>query len=312
MERKKVVVFGSYVTDLTAKCARFPMAGETVKGSAFQTGPGGKGSNQAVAAHRAGADITMITKVGNDAFGKDVKQFYSDNSMSLDGVMTDPIHPSGAALIMVHTENLQNEIVVIPGACEHITDEDIASVKPILDAAEIVLTQLETNLDATINVLRSSKERGCLTVLNPAPAVPLPDEVLSMIDIITPNETEASLLTGIPINDMDSVRKAARALRERRVGKVIITLGDKGSYALDEEGEFICPSVQLGRVVDTTGAGDAFNGGLVAGLSFGYDLRKAIRYATIVSGLAVTKFGTAPAMPDHEEIQKYFRKECVV
>lgn len=310
MERKKLVVFGSYVTDLTAKCPRFPAAGETVKGSSFITGPGGKGSNQAVAAHRAGADITVITKVGDDSFGENVKRFYAENRMCLDGVMTDSAYPSGAALIMVHSESMQNEIVVIPGACEHITTADLDTMKPILDMADIVLTQLETNLDATIAVLSYSKARGSLTILNPAPAVPLDDDVLSLVDIITPNETEAALLTGIPVHNVDGARLAAKALQQRGVRKVIITLGEKGSYALDDEEEFICPSEHLGPVVDTTGAGDAFNGGLAAALSFGYSFREAIRYATIVSGLSVTRFGTAPAMPSYEEIQKNYGKEC--
>lgn len=310
MERKKVVVFGSYVTDLSAKCTRFPAAGETVKGSTFQTGPGGKGSNQAVAAHRAGADVTMITKVGNDTFGNEVKKFYRENGMPLDGIITDEEHPSGAALIMVHAENMQNEIVVIPGACEHITAEDIETIKPILDQADIVLTQLETNLDATLEVLRYSKARGCMTVLNPAPAVPLTDEMFSLVDVITPNETEASLLTGVAVGEkIEDARRAAQALRQRGVEKVIITLGERGSYALDDEGEFVSPSLHLGQVVDTTGAGDAYNGGLVAAFSFGFDFHEAIRYATVVSGLSVTKPGTAPAMPEYDEIQKYFRKE---
>ena len=311
MERKKVVVFGSYVTDLSAKCTRFPAAGETVKGSTFQTGPGGKGSNQAVAAHRAGADVTMITKVGNDTFGNEVKRFYRENGMPLDGIITDDEHPSGAALIMVHAENMQNEIVVIPGACEHITAEDIETIKPILDQADIVLTQLETNLDATLEVLRYSKARGCTTVLSPAPAVPLTDEMFSIVDVITPNETEASLLTGVAVSEkIEDVRRAAQALRQRGVERVIITLGERGSYALDGEGEFVSPSLHLGQVVDTTGAGDAYNGGLAAALSFGFDFHEAIRYATVVSGLSVTKPGTAPAMPEYDEIQKYFRKEC--
>lgn len=310
MERKKVVVFGSYVTDLSAKCTRFPAAGETVKGSTFQTGPGGKGSNQAVAAHRAGADVTMITKVGNDTFGNEVKKFYRENGMPLDGIITDDEHPSGAALIMVHAENMQNEIVVIPGACEHITAEDIETIKPILDQADIVLTQLETNLDATLEVLRYSKARGCMTVLNPAPAVPLTDEMFSLVDVITPNETEASLLTGVAVGEkIEDARRAAQVLRQRGVEKVIITLGERGSYALDDEGEFVSPSLHLGQVVDTTGAGDAYNGGLVAAFSFGFDFHEAIRYATVVSGLSVTKPGTAPAMPEYDEIQKYFRKE---
>lgn len=310
MERKKVVVFGSYVTDLSAKCTRFPAAGETVKGSTFQTGPGGKGSNQAVAAHRAGADVTMITKVGNDTFGNEVKKFYRENGMPLDGIITDEEHPSGAALIMVHAENMQNEIVVIPGACEHITAEDIETIKPILDQADIVLTQLETNLDATLKVLRYSKARGCMTVLNPAPAVPLTDEMFSLVDVITPNETEASLLTGVAVGEkIEDARRAAQALRQRGVEKVIITLGERGSYALDDAGEFVSPSLHLGQVVDTTGAGDAYNGGLVAAFSFGFDFHEAIRYATVVSGLSVTKPGTAPAMPEYDEIQKYFRKE---
>lgn len=306
MEKKKVVVFGSFVTDLTTCCPKFPQEGETVKGDFFKTGPGGKGSNQAVAAHRTGADVTLITKLGIDTFGEQAEAFYQKEKMCMEGILKDKEISTGAALIMVNSETMQNEIVVIPGACGNITEEDLIRVLPIINPGDVVLTQLETNYDATLKVLQYSKAKGCTTILNPAPAVPLDDEILSCVDIITPNETEASVLTGKSAsNELEDIRGMAKVLKAKGISHVIITRGSEGSYLLDDD-EYICPSMQLGDVVDTTGAGDAYNGALAAGLSFGYDVREAMVFATVVSGLAVTKFGTAPAMPFAEEINKEF------
>lgn len=307
MKTKKIVIFGSYVTDLTAKCPRFPKEGETIMGSFFKSGPGGKGSNQAVAAHRAGADVTLITKLGEDSLGNLAESFFIDEKMHIDGLLKDNNCGTGAALIMVNSQSMQNEIVVIPGACGHITNEDINAITPILDTCDIILTQLETNYDATLRVLQYCKKRGCITILNPAPAIPLEEEILTCVDIITPNETEAAILTDCAAsNSVEDIRNMGELLRKKGIKNVIITRGKEGSYLVNDDGEYICPSVNLKGVVDTTGAGDAFNGALAAGLSYGFDIKESIKYATIVSSLAVSKFGTAPAMPFKEEINDFY------
>lgn len=304
---KKILVFGSYVTDLTARADRLPLEGETVKGSSFYSGPGGKGSNQAVAAHRAGADVLLVTKLGRDSFGQNAKNFYAAEGMRLEGILTDEVHETGAALILVDSVTAQNEIAVVLGACNHFDQYDMEIVHPLIQQADIVLTQLETNLDATEEVLRYAKLHGRKTILNPAPAHPLSDELLKSVDVITPNETEASLLTGIPVDSSrESVRRAATCFLKKGVGQVIITLGAAGVYGTDGTRELFYPALDLGAVVDTTGAGDAFNGGFAAGLAQGYDFFEAIRYGSVVSGLAVTRQGTAPAMPSRQEIQLHY------
>jgi ribokinase len=309
VKNKQIVVFGSFVTDLTSRSPHLPVPGETVKASEFKSGPGGKGSNQAVAAHRAGAEVLLITKLGDDVFGKAAKDFYISENMAIDGILISKQYATGCALIMVSDNTAQNLIVVFLGACEHFTSEDIDFSRKYIDEKVILLTQLETNLEATAEVLSYGKSRNCLTILNPAPARPLPDELYKKVDIMTPNETEASILSGVTVDDKpENIRSAAKILINRGIKKVIITLGANGVYGTDGTDELFWPSNPPAPVVDTTGAGDAFTGGFVAGLSFGYDFFEAIKYGSVVSGLCVTKFGTAPAMPFKNEIAKFYKK----
>ncbi len=306
--RKKIVVFGSYVTDLTAFAPQLPVPGQTILGKYFRSGPGGKGSNQAIAIHRTGEDVTLITKLGKDALGEMAQAFYQNEAMEMKGILIDQSYETGAALIIVDEKTAQNEIVVTLGACEHFTEEDISYTKEVLADADIVLAQLETNLEATEAVIKYAKSRGILTILNPAPAKQLNDELFRSVDILTPNETEAASLTGLSVNNKDqtSVRKAAQNLLDRGVGKVVITLGEMGAYATDGSQEMFVSPIRIGQVVDTTGAGDAFNGGLASGLAQGMTFFQAIKYASVVSSLAVTKMGTAPSMPYKQEIMKYY------
>lgn len=313
MTDKKIVVFGSFVTDLTSRSSHLPVPGETVKGENFKSGPGGKGSNQAVAAHRAGADVLLITKLGDDVFGRAAKDFYISENMNVDGILIDKEYATGCALIMVADDTAQNIIVVILGACEHFSRDDVEISKKFIDKADILLTQLETNLEATAEALSYAKSRGCITVLNPAPAGQINEDILTNIDIITPNETEASILTGILVDDNpENIRAAANKFIDLGIKKVIITLGVNGVYGTDGTEELFCPSSPPFPVIDTTGAGDAFTGGFVAGLSFGYDFFEAIRFGSVVSGLSVTKCGTAPAMPHADEIAKYYRSSTPI
>lgn len=305
---KKIMVFGSFVVDLTSRAERLPRAGETVLGSSFKMGPGGKGSNQAVAAHRAGADLTLVTKVGRDVFGKVARDFYASEGMRADLVLEDELIETGTALIMVNEAEGQNQILVVSGACGNITGEDIRKAEPAMMAADILMLQLEINADALETVVDMASAAGKLVVLNPAPARPLGDSLLKKIDILTPNETEASTLTGLPVRDEADARKAARALLDRGVRNVVITMGSQGVYVCDGNKDEFIKSIPV-KAIDTTGAGDAFNGGFITALSEGMDLFDAARFGNVTGALSVTRKGTAPSMPMRDEIIALFERE---
>lgn len=301
--KKKVIVFGSYITDLTAWTQHFPEIGETVQGRLFKSGPGGKGSNQAVAAHRAGAQVTMVTKVGKDAFGDSARDFYQAEGMDVSGIFIDEQTPTGVALITVEEPTARNRIVVVPGACYDFNETDMRRVCKILHKEAIVLAQLETAYDHVKACILRAHKMGCLTVLNPAPARDLDDELLAAVDIITPNETEAWHLTGVRVDgSAESLSRASGLLLEKGVGAVVITLGEKGAYAANDQRALHFPAIHTGRAVDTTGAGDAFNGAMAAALSFGNDFFDAVRYGVAASAISVTRYGTAPSMPYEHEI----------
>ena len=302
---KKVVVFGSFVVDLTSFSGALPLPGQTILGRAFKMGAGGKGSNQAVAAHRAGADVTLITKIGKDVFGRVALDFYQMEGMDTRYILEDESRETGIALIMVDEVSAQNEIVVVSGACGHLTPEDVERVRPVIEGADVLLLQLEVNFDALERVIDIARAAGTTIVLNPAPAAELPDEVLRKIDIVTPNETEAQALTGVKIETEADALRAARVFHEKGIGRVVITLGSMGAFATDGERHELVPRIQV-NAIDTTGAGDAFSGGFAMALAEGKDLFSALRYGNVAGALAVTKVGTAPAMPTRAEIDDLF------
>ncbi|MCI8597477.1 MAG: ribokinase [Lachnospiraceae bacterium] len=304
---KKVVVFGSFVVDLTGRTPRLPVPGETVMGSSFVMGPGGKGSNQAVAAHRAGADVTLVTKVGRDVFGTVATDFYKKENMDTSYIFEDQEKETGCALILVDESTAQNEIVVISGACGNITLEDVEKSRKLIESAGILLLQLEINLDALYKVIDIAYEAGVTIVLNPAPAAQLPDEVLQKINIVTPNETEAQVLTGVKIENQADAKKAAQVFLDKGVKEVVITLGALGAFAMNQERSELVERLNV-EAVDTTGAGDAFNGGFVMALAEGKDLFTALRYGNVTGALSVTKPGTAPAMPYRKDVQSMYEK----
>lgn len=305
--KKKVVVFGSFVVDLTGRTPRLPVPGETVMGTSFAMGPGGKGSNQAVAAHRAGADMTLVTKVGKDVFGTVATDFYKEEGMDTSYIFEDESKETGCALISVDENTAQNEIVVISGACGNITPEDVEKSRSLIESAGFLLLQLEINLDALYKVIDIAHEAGVTIVLNPAPAAELPDEVLRKIDIVTPNETEAQVLTGVKIENEADAKKAAKVFMDKGVKEVVITLGSLGAFAMDQEKSELVERLNV-DAIDTTGAGDAFNGGFVMALAEGKDLFTALRYGNVTGALSVTKLGTAPSMPSREEINALYEK----
>lgn len=302
-----VTVLGSFVVDLMARSPHIPVQGETVKGSVFKMGPGGKGSNQAVAAHRSGGNVKLITKVGSDIFGTVAKDFYQGEGMDTTYVFEDASLSTGIALIMVDEHTSQNSITVVPGACGAIGAGEMAKAEAILGETKILVSQLETNLDILPPAVQRVHKHGGMAILNPAPAPAqkLEEGFIGMFDLVTPNETEASILSGVEVVDRESAHRAALVLQGMGVKDVIITLGKMGCYLLTAEGEsLLFPTLEV-DVVDTTGAGDAFNGGLATALSQGKDLKQSILFATAVASLSVTKVGTAPAMPNEEEVKEF-------
>lgn len=304
---KKIVVMGSFVVDLMGRADHLPAPGETVKGGFFKVGPGGKGSNQGVAAKRMGAEITMATKIGKDEFGDIALKSFQNEALSTDLVFVDEEASTGAALIMVDENSSQNKILVTLGACETLNESDIKRVEAAIDKADIYLTQLETNVDAVERTIRYAADQKKIIVLNPAPVQAIPEELYGCIDIFTPNEVEAGILSNMEVKTFDDAREAARIFMDKGVKNVVITMGKLGAYLKTPDEEAIIESYQV-DAVDTTGAGDAFNGGLVAGLGEGMSLVEATKYANAVAALSVTKVGTAPAMPFKKDVLKFINQ----
>lgn len=303
---KKVTVFGSFVVDLMGRTPHLPIPGETVKGSMFKMGPGGKGFNQGVAAHKAGADVTMVTKLGKDTFGQVALEAMNELKMDASRVFFTEETETGAALIMVDESSSQNEIVVVLGACNTISDKEVESLSNLIASSEYLLTQLETNVSSVEKIIELADQKGVKIILNTAPVQPISDAILSKIDLITPNEVEAEILTGICVDSKENADKAADWFFQKGVKNVLITLGGRGVYLATKEKRGIIPAFQV-DAVDTTGAGDAFNGGLVAALSEGKDLWEAAKFANALAAVSVQRIGTTPAMPTREEIEEFLR-----
>lgn len=303
----KVVCFGSYVVDLTSRAGHLPVPGETVIGSSFKMGPGGKGANQSVAAHRAGADVVMMTKVGKDLFGKMALDFYQSEGMNTDYVFIDEERETGTALIMVDENSAQNCILVVSGACGNVTDADIEKARPAIENADLLLLQLEINMDAIYKIIEVAHKAGVKTVLNTAPVQKVDQTVFSKIDIVTPNEVEAGIITGVEVTDEQSARKAAQVFIDWGVKSVVITMGKAGAFVMNEKEQAFIPSIKV-DAVDTTGAGDAFNGGFVTALVEGKNIFEAAKFANVTGALSVTKLGTAPAMPHRADIDDMMNK----
>lgn len=305
---KKVTVFGSFVVDLMARTPHLPIPGETVKGSMFKMGPGGKGFNQGVAAHKAGAQVSMITKLGKDAFANVALDAMKELNMDTSKVFITEKTETGAALIMVDETTSQNEIVVVLGACNTISDEEVESIADIVKESGYLLTQLETNTSAIEKVIDIAYKNGVKVILNTAPIQPISDDVLSKVDLITPNEVEAEILTGICINNLENAEKAAEWFFKKGVKNVLITLGERGVFIATKEKQEIVPAYKV-NAIDTTGAGDAFNGGLVAALAEGKDLWEAAKFANALAAISVQRLGTTPAMPSRIEIDEFIDKQ---
>ena len=298
----KIVVIGSSNTDMVVRSSKMPAPGETVLGNEFDVIPGGKGANQAVAAARAGGEVTFITKVGNDDFGKKAIAGYQKDKINTEHILVDQEAPSGVALIIVDDSTGQNTIVVAPGANAKLSEEDIQQMEAIIKEADIVLLQLETSIEAVFMALKMAKANGIKTILNPAPAQALSDELLSFVDIITPNESETEILIGIHPEEKEEIIKASDILLEKVNDSVIITLGSKGVYFASKNGDndFV-PTTKV-DAIDTTAAGDVFNGYLATALSSGRPLLEAIQQANRAAAISVTRRGAQPSVPFKNEI----------
>ena len=303
----KVAVFGSFVVDLMARTPHLPIPGETVKGSMFKMGPGGKGFNQCVAAHKAGADVVMMTKLGRDTFADVALDTMDELGMTKEHLFFNEEVGTGIALILVDEVTSQNEIIIVPGACNTITPEEVYSIESVISKSEYVLLQLEINQEANELVTDIANKHGCKVILNSAPFAPMTEEFISKLYMVTPNEVEAEEITGIPVNDLESAKKAAAWFRDKGVRDVVITLGSKGVFVSSKGREEIVPAFKV-DAVDTTGAGDAFNGGLLAALSRGDDLWDAARFGQGLAALSVQRIGTTPAMPKLEEIEAFLKE----
>ncbi|MHA7888610.1 ribokinase [Roseicyclus sp.] len=298
-----IVILGVFVADAAFRSARLPRAGETLIGTGFTLGPGGKGSNQAVAAAKAGGDVGFVARIGMDAFGEMGLATWAEAGVT-PLVSRDADRATGAAGIFIEEAEGRNAIVISPGAAAAITVADIEDRRAEIEGAKVAVTQLEQPVEVAERFLRIALEAGVTTVFNPAPAASLPEGMLALCDYVTPNEAEAEELTGIAVGDRASAERAAAALLAQGVRRgVIVTLGGDGALLLDAAGARHVPAMAAGPVVDTTGAGDAFNGGLACALADGQGLDEALRFATAVAALSVTKQGTAASMPARAEVE---------
>lgn len=300
-----VVILGVFVADTAYRADRMPRMGETIMGNSFALGPGGKGSNQAVACARMGAETHMITRLGRDNFADMALKTWADAGVTAHAQQLDDTY-TGAAYIFIEEATGNNAIIIAPGAAATISVADVDRHADLIAGASVFVTQLEQPLAAAHYALKLARQAGVTTILNPAPAAALPDGMLALCDYVTPNETETQELTGIAVTTPQDAGRAAEALCALGVGTPIITLGDKGAYL---HGHGLVPAISAGAVVETTGAGDAFNGGFAAALAAGASALEAVRTGCATAGISVTRPGTAPSMPTQAEVQSLMQRQ---
>ena len=306
---KPISILGIFVADLTFRTNRMPLKGETLIGNSFKLGPGGKGSNQAVATCRAGSDTIFISKIGKDTFGDIAMKLYADEGINAEYVWAIPDIPTGAASIVVNEETSDNVIIVVPGAADAIIQDDIDAAEAGIAKCAFFMASLEVPIPVMQHGLEIAKKNGVPTILNPAPAATLPDEVYELTDYFTPNETEAAMLSGIPVDSVDDAQKAAKIFLDRGVKTAVITLGEHGVFVLNSKISQHIHAFDMGdKVIETTGAGDAFNGGFAHALAEGMSLIEAIRFGSATAAISVTRLGTAPSMPFNNEILDLLKK----
>jgi ribokinase len=300
---KKILVVGSSNTDMIIRVPRIPRPGETVLGGEFSMAPGGKGANQAVAAARAGGRVTLLARVGDDVFGERAIRNFETDGIDIRFIMRDGRAASGVALINVGPDG-ENSISVASGANALLSPDDVLRAEQAFTVADIVLMQLETPIETVQAAAEMASIRGIPAVLNPAPARPLDDKLLRSVTVLTPNESEAELLTGVRVASEAEAKKAAAQLRRRGPRLVIITRGKRGCYVAGDDFEGGVPAFKV-RPIDTTAAGDVFNGALAVALAEEKLLREAVRFASAAAALSVTKLGAQPSAPTRREIEEF-------
>jgi ribokinase len=304
----RVCVVGSCNIDLTFRTARLPRPGETLAGRAFLLGFGGKGANQAVMAARLGAAVAMVGKVGRDVFGERALANFRDQGIDTTHVATDEQEATGTAAILVD-DAANNCILVVPGANQGLGPADVRAAAAVIEAADVLLCQLEVPVETTLEAFRIARAGGVRTVFNPAPAAELPDELFRLTDLCVPNETEAEQLTGVSVSSVGAATEAGHALRRRGADRVVVTLGERGAVLVDAEGVGHIPAPAV-RAVDPSGAGDALIGSLAVFLAEGLPLRAALLRANGVAALSVTRDGTQAAFPTREEAAAFWQAQA--
>ena len=305
-----IVVVGSLHMDLTIKAKTIPRLGETVLGDQFKMSPGGKGANQAVAAAKLGANVTLIGRVGSETFGTDLIRNAGQHGINTRFIMQDKETQTGLALIMVDQKG-NNIIAVFPGADMTCNKEDIDRADSVIESADILLAQLETPFHVVQHAIQKAFQCGVKVILNPSPARTLPEDVLRKVYILTPNESEAEILSGTSITDLSSARKAITEILKKGTEGIVLTLGKEGALVGTKRETVHVKSPKV-NPVDTTGAGDAFCGALAVAISSGENLEEAVVYANYAGALATTKMGAQEALPTREELERFMREKGLV
>ena len=302
-QNPKVVVVGSFNMDLVVKAGHRPQTGETLMGEAFGMFIGGKGSNQAIAAARLGANVTMIGRLGADLFGDTLMAAHAEEEICTDYIIRDTEVGTGVASILIDADG-DNSIVLVPQANMRLSVEDIERASESIAVADVLLLQLEVPIAASQRAAEIAKSNGATVVLNPAPAQELPDDFLAQVDILTPNEVETESLSGVKVSTATEAERAAKVLLNKGLSAVILTLGERGALLLTRALTLLVPAYSV-EVVDTTAAGDAFCGALATGLARGENLVDAVTFANAVGALAVTVLGAAPSMPTAAQVEGF-------
>jgi ribokinase len=303
-----ITVIGSSNTDMIIKVPRIPKPGETVLGGKFSTAPGGKGANQAVAAARSGGNVTFVARVGDDVFGEQALKGFKEDGINTDFIIKDKDAPSGIAEIFV-SEDGENSIAVALGANLNLSVYDVIAAKEAILSSDILLMQLEIPLKTVQYAAKLAFDNGIRVILNPAPGQPLPIEILKTISILTPNEAEAAMLTGIKIEDEGAGEDAGRILMSKGVNKVIITIGKKGALILDSSGSELVGGFKV-HAIDTTAAGDIFNGALAVALAEKKNIWEAVKFGNAAAALSVTKLGAQPSAPKRKDILEFLKNKA--
>ncbi|OME10661.1 ribokinase [Paenibacillus odorifer] len=304
-----IVVIGSLNMDMVVRTNRSPDAGETLIGQAFALSPGGKGANQAVAAARLGAEVSMIGRVGKDTFGSEMLEIIRNEGIHIEHISVSEHQATGVASIIIE-EDGENRIIVVPGANIELTVQDIQALEAVISQTKIIVLQLEMDLAMSEQAIAIAHRKGIPVILNPAPARVLKDEMLAQVSYLTPNETEAGILSGMTVDSAETAEQAARILLQKGVQNVIVTLGSKGALIVNAEGAKAVPGFPV-KAVDTVAAGDSFNGALAQQLVLGKTLEEAVSFANAVGALAVGKEGAIPSLPQLSEVEQFLKRNSL-